>query len=604
MIEPGLAFPFAFPRAGARSLATALARALWILFVCSWCAVAGAQSQARVSVRLSTGVVKLGSDAALIATVENAAFSDVRPLPAVDGLRLGPWSVPTVRSMTSNVNGRLTRSDERTWTAPVRPQRKGEFTIPALEFNVDGSVVQSQPLTLTVVEDLKGEELGTFTLSASSNKVVEGEPFTVELVFGWDAALGERINWANLSLSWWGQLSGAVENDPPAPAPGSSIVEIVLNTNETVRVEELPRAQVRGRLFRLFRLVRSFTPTRGGTLEFPTSWLEFSRVEESGDIFSFQRRRERVESYFVRSEPVKVEVIQLPEDGRPPDYGGAIGSFTARASATPRDVDAGESIKFKVEWTGRGNLQYFTPPEPSRSDAFAGFRVYGKTETKSLERRTVVYDIAPRSAEVKEIPPLQLPVFDPSTGRYTSVATEPLAINVRALARASGLEDAATGPALQTDLRDVPGTLSRDGELPRPGALPVLALLASLPLLWPVAQGVLRRRGDPWAPLAQKRNRARRELERELSAADSARADLAALQRYLGARTAESPAAWQGRDLEAWFARHAASVPGELVRELSRLTLELEAAAWGGGARPATRERAAALVQGLERSGL
>jgi hypothetical protein len=143
-----------------------------------------------------------------------------------------------------------------------------------------------------------------------------------------------------------------------------------------------------------------------------------------------------------------------------------------RASATPRDVDAGESIKFKVEWTGRGNLQYFTPPEPSRSDAFAGFRVYGKTETKSLERRTVVYDIAPRSAEVKEIPPLQLPVFDPSTGRYTSVATEPLAINVRALARASGLEDAATGPALQTDLRDVPGTLSREGELPRPGALP------------------------------------------------------------------------------------------------------------------------------------
>lgn len=576
----------------------------WILVLAAWCPLAFAQSQARLSTRLTSGVVKLGGEVSIVATVENASFSDVRPLPAVDGLRLGPWSVPSVRSMRSVINGRVSQSDERTWTAPVRPERKGEFTIPPLEFNVDGTLTRSQTLVLNVVEDLKGEELGTFTLTASSARVVEGEPFTVELLFGWDAALGDRINWANLSLAWWGELAGAMENDPPPSPPGASVVEIVLNSSETIRVEELPRRQVKNRPFRMFRLVRSFTPTRSGTLEFPTSWLEFARIEEAGDVFSFQRRRERVESYFVRSEPVRIEVIGLPESGRPADFGGAIGRFTARASAAPRDVDAGESIKFKVEWTGQGNLAYFAPPEPSRSDAFAGFRVYGKTETKAFDRRTVVYDLAPRSAEVKEIPPLALSVFDPELGAYTTVSTEPLSIHVRPLAKASSLAGESAEPTLSNDLRDVASGLPVERELPRPGFSTSAAMLAAGVIFWPIAVRITRRRGDPWTERARRRRRARRELLRELARSDSARADLEALGRYLAARTAQVPEAWQGRDLAAWFATHAPDVPRSAVESLALLVRELEASAWGGAARPATRERASSVTAELERSGL
>jgi hypothetical protein len=560
------------------------------------------QSQARVTSRLSSGVVKLGSEVTLIATVENAAFSDVRPLPEVDGLRLGPWGPPSSRTSTAYVNGRVSHSDERTWTAPVRPLRKGEYTIPGLELSVDGALVRSQPMALNVVEDLKGEELGTFQISASSLQVVEGQPFTVELVFGWDAALIDRINWANLSLSWWGQLIGAIENDPPPPAPGANVVEIVLNTTEAIRVEQLPPTQVRGRAFRLFRLVRSFTPTREGVLEFPTSWLEFARVVDSGDIFT--RRRERAESFFVRSEPLSIKVVELPEAGRPADFGGAIGNFRVRAFAEPRDVDAGESIKLKVEWSGTGNLEFFSAPEPSRSDAFAGFRVYGKTETKAIDRRTVTYDLAPRSAEVKQIPPLVLPVFDPVANCYASVATEPIAINVRALARVSGLNEGESGFVAQSDLIDIASQLDADGELARPGARTVLVGLGALPLLWLGLRRIARKRADPWAPLERRRRRARRGLARELARADSARAELFALQEFLAARSAERPEAWAGRDLGAWFAQKCPQVPRELVAELERQVGALEAAAWGGGSRPNVREPVLDLARRLEGVGL
>ena len=586
------------PRAWPEMLLLAM---LWLCCASAFSFAQG-QSQARATTRLSSGVVKLGSEVTLIATVENAAFSDVRPLPVVDGLRLGPWGPPSSRSSTAVINGRVSKSDERTWTAAVRPERKGEFTIPALELSVDGALLRTQPLALTVVEDLKGEELGSFEIRASSQKVVEGQPFTVELTFGWDAALAERINWANLSLPWWGQLSGAIENDPPPSAPGTAIVELVLNTNETVRVEQLPMAQLRGRTFRMFRLVRSFTPTRSGVLEFPTSWLEFARIVETGDIFS--RRRERVESFFVRSEPLSIQVIELPEAGRPADFGGAIGNFRVRASAEPRDVDAGESIKLQVEWTGTGNMEFFAAPEPSRSDAFSGFRVYGKTETKAFDRRSVIYDIAPKSAEVKQIPALNLPVFDPVAGRYSVVATEPIAINVRALARASGLGDSASGFVSQSDLDDVEAHLVAERELRRPGKRTVLLTFGALPILWLGLLRVARRRADPWAPLERRRRRARRELQRELERADSARLELVALFNFLAARSGERPEAWQGRNLSEWFAQKCPEVPRELQTELERLIHALEAAAWGGGPRPAIRGPALELAKRLEGGGL
>ncbi|HUR27826.1 MAG TPA: BatD family protein, partial [Planctomycetota bacterium] len=487
-----------------------LLAALLGLFSVGGLAFAQGQSQAQITTRLSSGVVKLGSEVVLIATVENGAFSDVRPLPTVDGLRLGPWSPPSTRQTISNVNGRMSRSDERTWTAPVKPDRKGEFTIPGLEFSVDGAVKRTPALALTVVEDLKGEELGTFEMRASSSKVVEGQPFTIEMKFGWDAALKDRINWANLSLPWWGKLPGALEGEPSPSAAGVQEVELVLNTNETVRVEQLPAAQVRGRSFLMFRLVRSFTPTRSGSLEFPTSWLEFARIEGSEDIFS--RGRRKVDSYFVKSTPLTIDVIELPETGRPADFGGAIGNFKVRASADRRDVDAGESIKFKVEWTGTGNLEFFSVPEPSRSDSFDGFKVYGKTESKAFDRRSVTYDIAPRSGNVKQIPPIVLPVYDPEAGRYTSVATEPISISVRALSRVSGLSDAPSGFVPQNDLRDVGRQWTSERDLPRPGPVTVFAVIGLLPFLAAWMSRVAKRRGDPWAPAERRRRRAKRRL--------------------------------------------------------------------------------------------
>ncbi|HVS08376.1 MAG TPA: BatD family protein, partial [Planctomycetota bacterium] len=421
---------------------------------------------------LTSGVVTLGDSVTLVVSVEDSRNAMLGELPQVEGLRIGPAGPPSHRVSNAWLNGRHVRSEQLTWAIPVRPLAKGEFKIPPFEVRADGRAMRTSELALTVVEDLRGADLGFIELVPSSRKVVEGQPFSVELVFGWDRGLQERINAANLSLPWWGQLPGLLEMPSPPAAPGSSPIDFPLNSGSRVQVQELAPRTVRGRPFRTFRLVRSFTPTRSGELEFPTSFLMFGHSPTT-DIFG--RSRERAESYYVSAEGFRVDVVPLPEQGRPFDYGGAIGKLSAHADADPRDVDAGESIKFSVTWTGQGNLEFFEAPDPSRVEAFEGFRVYGRTESKGFDRRTVVYDLAPLSGEVRSIPPLPLPVYDPEAGRYTTVATVPIPIRVRPLEGGSGLGDEAARFA--RDIRDIDASAEPGGELPRPGAPAVAAVL-------------------------------------------------------------------------------------------------------------------------------
>ena len=412
-----------------RSLARAAL--VFALALCAAPALASQGAEPKVNAHLTSGVVKLGDRVTLVMTIENAREVRLSGLPEVDGLALGPARGPSSTRRDGWINGRRYRTIEHTWIVPVRPLRQGDFRIPPIEVTVDGRRASTSELSLTVVEDLRGAELGLFEIRASSERVFEGQPFSIELILGWDAGLSQRTNYVNLSLPWWDQLSGVIDLESTLQRTGQQL-EFQVNSNELVRVERLPNRELRGRDFVAFRLVRSFLSTRAGPIEFPTSFFEFGEVDERRDFFRTERRK--VETWYVQADAFSVDVVPLPERGRPVDYSGAIGRISAVADADPRDVDAGDSIKFSVEWSGDGNLEFFSPPDPGRVEAFRGFRVYGMTgEVKTIDRRRVTYDLVPVTSEVDHIPSLPLVVFDPELERYMTIETEPIPIRVRAL---------------------------------------------------------------------------------------------------------------------------------------------------------------------------
>lgn len=548
------------------------------------CLAGGALAQGRgaqVRAYLSSGVVRQGDRVALIVSVENARAAELGALPRVEGLAIGPAPAPSEHRSLVITGSRRQENVSRTWQVPLRPADIGVYTIPPFDVVVDGAAQKTPELVLNVVRDMKGEELGFLEIKPAATRVVVGQPFSLEILFGFDTAITDGTNYANLALAWWGNLPGLLENEPPRPDPARRRLKIVVNDRETIEVEQLDNRKLRGRDFVQLRLVRSFTPTRTGKLEFPISYFEFGRIVESNDFF--RTRREKGETFFSRAADLAIDVVPLPEEGRPVEFSGAIGTLAAKADATPRDVDAGESIKFKVEWTGAGNLEFFTAPDPARLEAFRNFRVYGKTEDRSLERRVVTYDIAPITSEVREIPPLALSVYDPVAERYTSISTDPIAIRVRALEGATGLSDADAAERFRNDILDVERELGSARTSSALGTGWILGLLAALPAGWLALRTAVRRFGDPDAPAARARRQARRKLARGLEGAQDARAQLELVLQFLSERS--------GRSAEAWIGDKVATRIGAAGEGLDASVAELERAVWGGSGGALAKER-------------
>ena len=523
-----------------------------------------------VSAQLQTGLVKLGSQAVAQVTVEGTTQALLREVAPVDGLDFVGATGPKRSVFESITRGRRVRSESLSWTLHWRPEREGSFEIPPLTLAVDGQEVQTQGMSLRVVEDFQGQNLGYLEWIDAPTKVYEGEPFEVTLRFGWDWAM-TRFNHANLILPWWGRLPGTLEVETK-PSAGQRQLDVSLNDSGVVRVRELGRKTIEERDLRLFELKRTYVSTRTGSLSFPASHFEFGRVDRG----FFESRRE---IYYVAWPALEMEIVALPEDGRPFDFSGGVGRFSARSSVDRRSLDLGESLKLSVEWTGTGNLEFFEAPDLGREDAFAGFRTYGATDRFSGDRRVVVYDLAPKNADVSELPPVRLNIFDPSTGEYTEVETKPIPIRVRVPEGLVGLELEGAGEVIGLDLRDIKTTPEGSDGAGAPRDLMLLGLPLATIAGWVALRRSVRRRGDPASAKARRRRGARRSLKRRLGQAGDARAQAEALRAFLGDRTDEASTAWEGRDVTL-FAKARVEVSEEAVSALAALLEELDEAIW------------------------
>ena len=559
--------------------------AAWCAALALLCTLAAAQ-EGRATARMSSGVVKLGSDARLLVEVRDAQSAQLGELPQVDGLVLQPPGPPASLRSTEIANGRARTTTQLTWSVPVQASKPGRYTIPAIEVKTGGGALTTRPVVFEVVKDVEGEDFGWLTMDAP-REVHAGQPFTLDILVGFDTTLTANINYANLTLPWYGAIGGMVEL--PVPDSGARAAnQINLNGDQVISVEEGGERQRDGRVFRTLRWRRRFLASDPGTLELDTSHFEFGQMARS--FFGLDPSQKK--TMYKRLEPVSIKVLPVPEAGRPIDWTGAVGRVEARAAADRRAVDAGDSIKLTVDWSGDANLDFFEPPDLARLPAFDKFRVYGKTDRKSAERRTVVYDLAPVDPALKEIPPVPLPVYDTARREYAVVETRPIPIQVRALKNAAALQELPVQREFQSDVRDIVATGGGSDDPWAPSGATVLLGLGLVLAFGGSARRALLGDDDPWAPVVRRRRRALAALRAALSSRLDSSGVQAALCEFLAARTNETQTAWRGRDVGAWAGdrRQAGdrAPSAALEAELAAVLAECERAVWSGAHAPET----------------
>jgi len=132
------------------------------------------------------------------------------------------------------------------------------------------------------------------------------------------------------------------------------------------------------------------------------------------------------------SAPSKVlEVRPLPEQGRPPEFSGLIGSYELSATARPRSLRVGEPLELTLALSGPppGPGAYL-PALDEEESLLEDFRVTRGSREPVPGRVFTRYTLRPKNENVRRIPPVELSFLDPGRGVYRTARTPPLALNV------------------------------------------------------------------------------------------------------------------------------------------------------------------------------
>ena len=300
------------------------------------------------------------------------------------------------------------------------------------------------------VADAPGAELAFVEVSARTESCYVQQPvqlsvrFGVEEEFLWTRAVQpfhRRLDVpVQLLVPWIEDLPGARALGLVEPSPGLAEPEgPSFALNEGVgRARRLADRQVEGRRFRVYEIEARFLPTSVGKLSVPAPALllaHATRFEESllDERVPVDRQETRVSG-----QPIAIQVRALPEEGRPWTFTGAVGTFSARAEVHSPEVQLGKSLMLELIIEGEGNLLWFEAPDWRE---IGEFHVRGILDEATPEARTLTFDLAPASEEVRQVPAISFVYFDPGPpAAYRTAETEPIDIFVHA-APGRGLEE-------------------------------------------------------------------------------------------------------------------------------------------------------------------
>jgi hypothetical protein len=161
------------------------------------------------------------------------------------------------------------------------------------------------------------------------------------------------------------------------------------------------------------------------------------------------------ENVTLDTKPVTITVKPLPEQSKPADYNGAVGSFSIQASLANKSVAAGEEATLDLIVKGKGNLPVINAPRvewPAGTEAFdpTAKEDINKTTVPMSGSKTFSYVFTPGTPGHYTIPSVSLPYFDPATRSYKKADTEPLDFQVTPAVKRAKATDPAPAPSFAT----------------------------------------------------------------------------------------------------------------------------------------------------------
>lgn len=366
---------------------------------------------------------------------------------------------PNQSTSVSIVNGNMSQSISFSYVLAAR--KEGKFTIPPAAVMVGGKRIESRPLVIEVVKGGQAQPQARSGTQPQQSQVQEGDYgddiFMKCIVNKTKVYAGEQI-FATYKI--YTRLSIVDNTLNEMPTFNGFWTEDITPKEQAA---QLHTENYEGVTYQVAELKKMLLfPQRTGTLSIDPLALDCiirqqvrSRTNNIWDQFFGGGYRDI--RLTVKSKPVKIEVLPLPEANKPSDFTGAVGNFSYEASLSKENVKADEAVTLKLIISGKGNLKLIEPAKPVFPPDIESYdpNITDKVQTNHAGMsgsRIYEYLLIPRSAGDFKIASQGFSYFDPEKKSYVTLMSPEFTLHVE---KGSGPASTVTQGRIKEDVQVV-----------------------------------------------------------------------------------------------------------------------------------------------------
>ncbi len=331
---------------------------------------------------------------------------------------------PSQMISNSWMNGK--RSYSKTYTYVLTPTARGTFTVGQASIVIDGETYKTIPFKVTVTAAVAGGDDPNAPITENAGKGIH----VVAEVSKTSPYVNEPINVVyKLYVSQDSSVRGTRQMDIPQFNDfWSQDIE-----TDTRSVHE---GTYNGESYRYIVLKKVVLyPQKSGRLEVEPLSMELTIDVPTGRRDFFNRPLMTQTTKVMSSGTKYINVKSLPENGRPADFSGAVGSFDFKVTPSKTTLSNGESLQLNVEVSGKGNLKLFNLPKPVVPSALEMYDPEHK-ENISIPLSGMQgsisdnYAIIPQNKGKYPIKAMSFSYFDLATQKYKTITTDEIMVDV------------------------------------------------------------------------------------------------------------------------------------------------------------------------------
>jgi hypothetical protein len=327
------------------------------------------------------------------------------------------------------VNGQT--SQTRTLNLYYRATKVGRFTIGGVTALLEGAEYESKPIQIEVVQ---GRPQRSQPQRARTNEITEDDLYVSARASKNQGFVNEAVI---VTYKIYTRVDVSQCGSPSLPDNSGFWVEDLLGDQAG---SQTTTELVNGQRYTVATINKAaLFPTTAGEKTIEPLEIECAvrlrptRRSVFDDFFSDPFGR--TVRYRLKSDPIRIKVLPLPEEGKPADFSGAVGSFSLEGSLDKTTVRVNDVASLKLTLQGSGNIRTLPTPDIEVSP---GLETYDPEVSENvratadgvLGSRTSEWVVVPREPGRQTIKPVRLPYFDPQERAYKIALVDEIALDV------------------------------------------------------------------------------------------------------------------------------------------------------------------------------